>query len=207
MEKVNLNRDKFKDTWDSTNYSFERDRTYGFSWPQRNYKCSFCKKEFKSAQALGGHMNIHRRDRARLRQSPSWDCPNNPNPSPNPSPSPNPNFSSSSHAARFLPYMAYSSSLTPSLTSFSSPSLASMDEEKMPLIAVSQHHPIRPHDKNINKKPSKGAFVGVGELTGFSEENDYRVWKKREIVSLDLEMGLLPNGKEDLDLELRLGNS
>ncbi|EPS64097.1 hypothetical protein M569_10685, partial [Genlisea aurea] len=48
---------------------FEKDKEYGFSWPQRNYKCSFCKKEFKSAQALGGHMNVHRRDRARMRIS------------------------------------------------------------------------------------------------------------------------------------------
>ncbi|XP_031488951.1 uncharacterized protein LOC116256681 [Nymphaea colorata] len=39
-------------------------------WPPRYYSCSFCRKEFKSAQALGGHMNVHRRDRARLRQSP-----------------------------------------------------------------------------------------------------------------------------------------
>ncbi|GAA0162895.1 hypothetical protein LIER_18890 [Lithospermum erythrorhizon] len=38
------------------------------SWPPRSYTCSFCKKEFRSSQALGGHMNIHRRDRARLRQ-------------------------------------------------------------------------------------------------------------------------------------------
>ncbi|CAM9000899.1 unnamed protein product [Rhodiola kirilowii] len=42
----------------------------GFSWPPRLYVCSFCKREFRSAQALGGHMNVHRRDRARLRQSP-----------------------------------------------------------------------------------------------------------------------------------------
>eukprot|EP00250_Pteridium_aquilinum_P000554 c10629_g1_i2 orf=304-1662(-) len=37
------------------------------SWPIRCYSCSFCGREFNSAQALGGHMNIHRRDRARLR--------------------------------------------------------------------------------------------------------------------------------------------
>uniref|UniRef100_A0A0D9VB10 C2H2-type domain-containing protein n=1 Tax=Leersia perrieri TaxID=77586 RepID=A0A0D9VB10_9ORYZ len=30
-------------------------------WP-----CGFCKREFGSAQALGGHMNVHRRDRAIL---------------------------------------------------------------------------------------------------------------------------------------------
>ncbi|OMO59068.1 Zinc finger, C2H2-like protein [Corchorus capsularis] len=38
-------------------------------WPPRSYSCSFCRREFRSAQALGGHMNVHRRDRARLKQS------------------------------------------------------------------------------------------------------------------------------------------
>ncbi|KZV52542.1 putative transcriptional regulator RABBIT EARS [Dorcoceras hygrometricum] len=42
-----------------------------FIWPPRSYSCSFCSREFRSAQALGGHMNVHRRDRARLKQSPS----------------------------------------------------------------------------------------------------------------------------------------
>uniref|UniRef100_A0A7N0UTH8 C2H2-type domain-containing protein n=1 Tax=Kalanchoe fedtschenkoi TaxID=63787 RepID=A0A7N0UTH8_KALFE len=41
----------------------------GFIWPPRSYTCSFCRREFKSAQALGGHMNVHRRDRARLKQA------------------------------------------------------------------------------------------------------------------------------------------
>uniref|UniRef100_A0ACD6A0N6 Uncharacterized protein n=1 Tax=Avena sativa TaxID=4498 RepID=A0ACD6A0N6_AVESA len=36
-------------------------------WPPRSYSCTFCRREFRSAQALGGHMNVHRRDRARLR--------------------------------------------------------------------------------------------------------------------------------------------
>ncbi|CAH8292750.1 unnamed protein product [Eruca vesicaria subsp. sativa] len=40
----------------------------GCMWPPRSYTCSFCGREFKSAQALGGHMNVHRRDRARLKQ-------------------------------------------------------------------------------------------------------------------------------------------
>lgn len=42
----------------------------GCIWPPRSYSCSFCRREFRSAQALGGHMNVHRRDKARLKQSP-----------------------------------------------------------------------------------------------------------------------------------------
>ncbi|GLJ41696.1 hypothetical protein SUGI_0863000 [Cryptomeria japonica] len=35
----------------------------------RLYECVFCKGSFTSAQALGGHMNVHRRERARLKES------------------------------------------------------------------------------------------------------------------------------------------
>ncbi|CAK7342816.1 unnamed protein product [Dovyalis caffra] len=35
----------------------------------RSYTCAFCKRGFSNAQALGGHMNIHRRDRAKLKQA------------------------------------------------------------------------------------------------------------------------------------------
>ncbi|KAF8397425.1 hypothetical protein HHK36_016341 [Tetracentron sinense] len=38
----------------------------------RSYECIFCKRGFSNAQALGGHMNIHRKDRAKLKQ-PSTD--------------------------------------------------------------------------------------------------------------------------------------
>lgn len=34
----------------------------------RSYECTFCKRGFSNAQALGGHMNIHRKDKAKLRQ-------------------------------------------------------------------------------------------------------------------------------------------
>ncbi|KAJ6336112.1 hypothetical protein OIU76_006785 [Salix suchowensis] len=33
----------------------------------RSYECVFCKRGFTTAQALGGHMNIHRKDRAKSR--------------------------------------------------------------------------------------------------------------------------------------------
>ncbi|KAF3788198.1 putative transcriptional regulator RABBIT EARS [Nymphaea thermarum] len=80
----------------------------GCIWPPRSYSCTFCRREFRSAQALGGHMNVHRRDRARLRRSPSLQNEGSHNPCgfldlhqyqpevcslvyPNPNPNPNPN--------------------------------------------------------------------------------------------------------------------
>ena len=35
---------------------------------KRSYDCTFCKRGFTNAQALGGHMNIHRKDRAKAKQ-------------------------------------------------------------------------------------------------------------------------------------------
>ncbi|KAJ4725731.1 transcriptional regulator TAC1-like [Melia azedarach] len=37
--------------------------------PVRSYDCTFCKRGFSNAQALGGHMNIHRKDKAKLKQA------------------------------------------------------------------------------------------------------------------------------------------
>jgi len=49
--------------------AFAKDAAWsGCVWPPRSYSCTFCTREFRSAQALGGHMNVHRRDRARLKQ-------------------------------------------------------------------------------------------------------------------------------------------
>ncbi|KAL6201659.1 hypothetical protein ACLB2K_025371 [Fragaria x ananassa] len=39
----------------------------GHPWPPRCHICDFCKREFKCAQSLGGHMNVHRKERAILR--------------------------------------------------------------------------------------------------------------------------------------------
>lgn len=37
----------------------------------KTYECVFCKRGFTTAQALGGHMNIHRKDKAKTRTSQS----------------------------------------------------------------------------------------------------------------------------------------
>lgn len=66
----------YDDSWEEK--AFAKDASGplgGCIWPPRSYSCSFCKREFRSAQALGGHMNVHRRDRARLKQS-SCEMPN-----------------------------------------------------------------------------------------------------------------------------------
>ncbi|KAI3773025.1 hypothetical protein L6452_04222 [Arctium lappa] len=36
---------------------------------ERSYECMYCKHGFTTAQALGGHMNIHRKDRAKSHRS------------------------------------------------------------------------------------------------------------------------------------------
>ncbi|KAI3458661.1 hypothetical protein Pfo_015324 [Paulownia fortunei] len=61
----------FTSPWDQEQPSsaFQEPLVGGFIWPPRSYTCTFCRREFRSAQALGGHMNVHRRDRARLKQS------------------------------------------------------------------------------------------------------------------------------------------
>ncbi|KAK1326524.1 putative transcriptional regulator RABBIT EARS [Acorus calamus] len=58
----------------------------GMTWPPRSYTCTFCRREFRSAQALGGHMNVHRRDRARLCRSPPQTTPPSASPPPPPPP-------------------------------------------------------------------------------------------------------------------------
>ncbi|KAL2989296.1 hypothetical protein AAZX31_11G132300 [Glycine max] len=37
----------------------------------RSFECNFCRRGFSNAQALGGHMNIHRKDKAKLKQQQS----------------------------------------------------------------------------------------------------------------------------------------
>ncbi|PWA74345.1 zinc finger C2H2-type/integrase DNA-binding domain-containing protein [Artemisia annua] len=70
------------DSWEVKAFAEDTGNIMGTTWPPRSYTCTFCRREFRSAQALGGHMNVHRRDRARLHQAqPNFKNPNLPSPS------------------------------------------------------------------------------------------------------------------------------
>lgn len=64
-----LSPDESSNSWEARAFAEDASSLAAGIWPPRAYPCSFCRREFRSAQALGGHMNVHRRDRARLRQS------------------------------------------------------------------------------------------------------------------------------------------
>lgn len=70
LQASNGNNNK-NNSWEERAFAEDAARNIlnGSIWPPRSYSCNFCKREFRSAQALGGHMNIHRRDRARLKQN------------------------------------------------------------------------------------------------------------------------------------------
>ncbi|KAH7832978.1 hypothetical protein Vadar_001963 [Vaccinium darrowii] len=68
MWNSNLKQDD--DSWEVKAFEEDTNHAMGTTWPPRSYTCTFCRREFRSAQALGGHMNVHRRDRARLHQMP-----------------------------------------------------------------------------------------------------------------------------------------
>ncbi|XP_060206216.1 zinc finger protein 10-like [Lycium barbarum] len=70
------NPSSYADSWEEQAFAEDAAGSLGGCiWPPRSYTCSFCGREFRSAQALGGHMNVHRRDRARMKQSPPSNNP------------------------------------------------------------------------------------------------------------------------------------
>ncbi|XVF38393.1 hypothetical protein REPUB_Repub20aG0097600 [Reevesia pubescens] len=207
----NLNDDKLKDSsWSSTNQGFGEDYLAEFSWPPRSYTCSFCKREFRSAQALGGHMNVHRRDRARLRQSPPKDHGQPPFLNLNLNPNPNPNFSSSSSlvSSPFSSTFPNSLLVSPPLSSLSSHTPAFPCEMKKWRVNGALIDPLTSKGSDSTNMKGAKSFFAVKEFKDYGCNNKF-VKKKTEYVTLDLdlEIGLVSDSKEDLDLELRLGYS
>lgn len=177
----------------------------GCVWPPRSYSCSFCRREFRSAQALGGHMNVHRRDRARLKQPPS------PPPSENgdehqlfPSqvcssvldkqnPNPNPN---SGGATKLIP-LSFSSVVSPSSLSSSY-----VNSIHIPLMAIPE--------LTLGRENSKRRLI---ENCRFDDNEEDEIVRKRHKIDhhndgkqvLD-ELRADDHRIEELDLELRLGD-
>ncbi|ONH93351.1 hypothetical protein PRUPE_8G228000 [Prunus persica] len=202
---------------DCINFSFEGENLCDISWAAKNYACSFCKREFRSAQALGGHMNVHRRDRARLRLLPpslsSEICPHNPNPSSYFSPSSS-SSSSSLSSSKGLPhnYSSCHSLLSPSLRALMS-ATSSTDGNKKPKF---KYNSPQNHVPNLIPKKGKRGAVDheAGEiLKGFAQkdlDDEFNkvddLKKESNIIRLDLDMGFFKDHKEEVDLELRLGH-
>ncbi|KAL5701988.1 hypothetical protein ACHQM5_027264 [Ranunculus cassubicifolius] len=57
-----------EDSKSSTDESDKKEQVNDDAGTGRFYECVFCKRGFNTAQALGGHMNIHRRDKAKNKQ-------------------------------------------------------------------------------------------------------------------------------------------
>ncbi|KAG9441443.1 hypothetical protein H6P81_017297 [Aristolochia fimbriata] len=192
----------------------------GFSWPPRSYSCSFCRREFRSAQALGGHMNVHRRDRARLRQSPPWEgqasnlnsTPYNPNPNPNLQ-NIHTSLSSSSPPFTEVPVPVthrFPSWLSPPFTcvTSSSPSSSSSGEAKISEPSSTTDPPTLKEDHLRRRKAMKALFITEEMKSSAAEDEegvDGTLLRKKEGLKLDLEIGLCSNPPDNLDLELRLG--
>ncbi|KAL1350005.1 hypothetical protein HN51_026477 [Arachis hypogaea] len=172
----------------------------GFPWPPRSYSCSFCRKEFKSAQALGGHMNVHRRDRARLRhQSPPPLSTNLHHQVPNLNLNLNPIIITTTTTT--------TSTSNPNLSSYKKPSTTTLPLFLMDGVLLS---PLSTKPNNILDQ-----VEGYdGNFARREDEEGCKILKKGEILRVDLEIGLpIPSTTTtttkkvdyDLDLELRLG--
>ncbi|KAM5563547.1 transcriptional regulator SUPERMAN-like [Rosa sericea] len=215
---------------DCVKLRFGREEDLSDTWTAKNFTCSFCKREFRSAQALGGHMNVHRRDRARLRLLPpnsilsSSEYSPYPTPNLNPNPksyfSPSPSSSSLSGANKYLPHL-----LSPRSTYVSTPSSGTSDHENKKLMIFDsgshQHHVPAFLNPKKGVKGDGGLDYEFGDLLkGFAGNaqkhyfnDDFKVVRKDDekhinMIRVDLDMGLLikdPN-KEEVDLELRLGH-
>lgn len=57
-------RNQQEDSINSSSEEFDQEEVQN-NGLSRFYECAFCKRGFNTAQALGGHMNIHRKDKAK----------------------------------------------------------------------------------------------------------------------------------------------
>lgn len=227
MNKKEASMERNKEKWECEKCSCS-EAQHGQSscglivWPPKNYNCSFCQREFRSAQALGGHMNVHRRDRARLRMlPPPLRQYRNPNPIPSFATSSSSSSSSLSSPpsnklllpgpgpATYNPKPLVSASLN-SLSSSPS-STAFTNEEKKRLLEecpqqINTLSCTLPAENYLRKKKTMRAAFGAGNSKGYAPNREIDVLRKKEklAMSLDLEMGLKET-KEAVDLELRLG--
>ncbi|KAG6636173.1 hypothetical protein CIPAW_11G092500 [Carya illinoinensis] len=180
------------DSWEVRAFAEDTGNATGTTWPPRSYTCTFCRREFRSAQALGGHMNVHRRDRVRLNQ-----------PQPN---SNNPTSSSPSITSSFIiPTQEYSTngglcllsqSPNPSTGAFTSRVSENASQVESPSTLLSISVPSPPNNLMPLCSPSINYPSGS---PGTNSPRFYSSKAKETSPTTD------NANDQDLDLELRLG--
>ncbi|XP_022963778.1 transcriptional regulator SUPERMAN [Cucurbita moschata] len=171
------------DSWEVRAFAEDTRNVMGTTWPPRSYTCTYCRREFKSAQALGGHMNVHRRDRARLHQAPLSNTTK-------------PSSSSSSISNSFIiPPPDFNGGGLCLLYQFPNPNSVNGGINIPSLFSVSNHsfNSFLP-----SMAMSRGFPVNDHRLRGLGESNFSR---SEQQFSTSME-----NGNQELDLELRLGH-
>ncbi|XWS71648.1 hypothetical protein CRYUN_Cryun03dG0156300 [Craigia yunnanensis] len=156
--------------------------------PARSYECTFCKRGFSNAQALGGHMNIHRRDKAKLKQA-----------------SPSETTQQSLEIPKIIP--SYSPN-HPSCTTIESIAVArSCQERSSP--AGKWPWVIQYDDDDVNKRDKTSCHTGeIKQLPLFDEKPSITDQNPSNQVQGVIEKGLSSShgsSGSQLDLELRLG--
>ncbi|KAI0498349.1 hypothetical protein KFK09_021590 [Dendrobium nobile] len=167
----------------------------GCVWPPRSYSCSFCGREFRSAQALGGHMNVHRRDRARLKQSSmvgeeDHDDRHHINIGlSNHNPNPNPNFGVDVSLAQVA---LFSPPSTKAINDVNYSETHCLWGEELKLGSKRGLDDEEDEHKNIKKRKQMNSFL--------LDEEKLQEFEEDEVINLS------PEIVEELDLELRLGD-
>ncbi|XP_076926818.1 uncharacterized protein LOC143590121 [Bidens hawaiensis] len=157
----------------------------------RSYECVFCRRGFTTAQALGGHMNIHRKDRAKSR--PSYLSNNNMNS--------NKHDQDQDHS-----FYANSRFYHPVFTSYPQTYVSEThDNHQEGNVGYAEYFSCMSSSSQLinyenNQSPSReDKMMNLSLQFGWSHgENEYHRESKRRTRE--------PSNEDELDLELRLGH-
>ncbi|TXG74149.1 hypothetical protein EZV62_002728 [Acer yangbiense] len=190
--------------------------------PVRTYDCTFCKRGFSNAQALGGHMNIHRKDKAKLKkqQTPPVQVPssNINTTTTHVHHHHHQNQKSSSFDVSKIPQQSYSPPIIPTINRFSSsssvqPSIEAVKVKRAYWNMLGDHHHHNYHhlhQENNNKTAhvvvaaeevkQLPLFVEIPLMINTSDITDEHHHQRRVSSSSSSSRSF-----SELDLELRLG--
>ncbi|KAK7309117.1 hypothetical protein RJT34_05600 [Clitoria ternatea] len=193
-------QDDDDESWEVRAFAEDTRNIMGTTWPPRSYTCTFCRREFRSAQALGGHMNVHRRDRARLHQA-------LPSTAATPTASPFINIPPQDLVANGGLCLLYHLPTSPNTVPFSSTAInnniSSVDSPSTLLSISSSYQPpnnfvMQTCSPSFNFQGANGINIGV---TPSIYSNSTKVEQPSTSSSIN------NNGHlDELDLELRLGH-